>query len=565
MKRHIHFLFFIFALTSFSCNALKPGEEPAETAFQVPVSSIISGQFREIVSGLPIEDQPIQVTLASDPPNIIINLDNQPIKSLLTSNSRLSFALDSDVEPNENNPIYIHLSAKTDGYIDWQQTLKIINPKPTSFYADLVPVGSPPPGILLEKASIQLDSHGRIQSQPLEMMLSSPTNDFRVKAMLPVGTRILDNQDTPLQGEINVTFVVYDARKSKALTQYQNTFATAIDLADKSKRFSGVIPFLWMDLDIIDQYGRKGIKFDTVNIAASKQTKTPVSFDKILQTMMTLNSPFPNHETRSTLQEGDHAMAWNYDQKTKEWTLGQTIAIGSGSTSSDLVINASLPAPGRWAFGWVIEPCPGGFQLNFSGIPEAYPLRILFTGTHGGFRYESQTLSGQLKMDIPINMDLDLKVFDIQDRIVANQPIPQACQAGQQTVAVNSSIGQFTTIRFIAIDGFCPCNAGVNLKIATLPVWYQAVKPQPQSPWVFAGITRNGVAEIRGLLLNTSYVFATWFDGIWYSARVSLADDRPLTTLETFSANIQTASTQWDSLSFVIRLSENACEKLCQN
>ena len=565
MMKHIYFLFFVFAMMNLSCDVLKPDEDQVETTFQVPVSSIISVHFRKVVSGLPVEDQPIQVALASDPPDIIVSLDNQPIKSLVTSNSRLSFALDSDVEPTENNPIYIHLSAKIDGYIDWQQTLKIINSNPTIFYGDLVPVDSPPSGILLKKTSIQLDSQGRVQSHPLEIRLSSPTNDFRVHAMLPVGTRILDNQGSPLQGEIDVTFVVYDARKSKALTQYQNAFATAIDLADKSKRFSGLIPFLWMDFDITDQNGRKGTRFDTVSVVLSNKIKSPVSNDKILQTMMTLNSTFPNHETQSFLQEGDQAVAWNYDQNTKEWTLGQMIAIGSGSTSSDLVISASLPALGRWAFGWVIEPCPGGFQLNFSGIPEAYPLRILFTGTRGGFRYESQTLSGQLRMDIPINMDLHIKVFDIQDKLVASQSIPQACQAGQQTVDVNSSIDQFTTIRFIAIDGFCPCKSGVNLQIATIPVWYQLVTPQPQSPWIFAGITRNGVAEIRGLLLNSRYNFATWFDGIWYSARVALADDRPLTSLETYSSNIQTASTQWDSLSFVIRLSENACEKFCQN
>ncbi len=563
MKRYILFSCFVFAILYFSCNVLNP-DDKAETAFQTPVPNIVSGHFREMSSGLPVNGIAIEVTLASDPPDVIVSLDNQPINSLTTSNSRLSFALDNKVEPTENNPIYIHLSAKVDGYIEWQQTLKIKSSNPVSFYGDLVAVESPPTGILVKKAFIQLDTQGRIQSQPLEIIMASPTNDFRVKALLPVGTRILDKRGAPLQGELDVTFVVYDARNSTVLSQYQNVFATPIDLADKSKRFSGLIPFLWMDFNVTDQYGRKGARFDTVSAAPSKNIEVPVSFDKVLQTTLILNSSFPNHETQSIIQEGDQAIAWNYDQGTNEWILGHTIAIGSGSNSSDLVINTSLPALGRWSLGWVIEPCPGGFHLNFSRVPEGYPLRILLTGTQGGFRYESQTLSGQLRMDVPVNMDLDLKVFDIHDKTVASQSISQACQAGQQTVAVNS-IDQFTTIRFITIDGFCPCKAGINLQIANLPVWYQLVRPQPQSPWIFAGATDNGIAEIRGLLLNSSYVFATWFDGIWYSARVSLADDRPLTTLETYSPNIQTASTQWDSLSFVIRLSENACEKFCDN
>ena len=421
----------------------------------------------------------------------------------IVRNGFLTLAVLPDYVPSSNSPIIFTIVYQLQKYISSSKEIILTNEGDYIVKVQLVRIDDPPTGVDIK----QLYSVGNLYNGVLfdDITISSANEEASIT--IPAGTKLLDSDTNYLSGKLNLTMVYYNTNEDKALAAISGGICSSI-IKNQSSNNVVFFPAGIVRLEIRD----------------SDYKRAAIIEDKMLEINISIPAGTYNPKTKSNVKLGDDLQLFSYLSDTGLWLYNRVDTV-KNSLSSGLSIATSTYSPDSYIIGnYKVSSCYEGLSFNLSGDCEQ---------------------SGSLSVEGIIRKQVDDSyISDISLAAMWNKEINMPYTTGGTEVYIewNQSSECNTcvvnpSVNPLLIDNMCSQqtndlplidNGSVSISIIAdfggvcasdtnfviLPSFGLWVRQTDSKCWRWTSM-KNGIAQVSNLVYGDTYVFGTYYNGIW--------------------------------------------------
>ena len=458
---------------------------------------------------------PIEVEVAGDDKNYVINEVNEPTNFFTVEYGVLLFAIADGVMPSIDEPIRLNIILKSDKYISTSQPIMVTKDGMSTFSTVMTNVENTPDGVVTntENAGETDNTGGMTESVEVS---SGEDSESGAEASIAIeeGTKLQDAEGNVLTGAVEATVTYFNPLNEESLSAFPGGFSVETDDGDDGE-------------------------FTTAGFVAVDMTVggTDVEhFDGNVEIKIDVPEGTINPETGQPVKAGDKIPVYSYDEDNGSWNYEGEVTVptpdGLGkSDGSHKVTISNVKHLSYWNLDW-FEGYSGNNYCQVGSTLE-------FVSTTGNFNYVYARVFDQ---------DTDNAVSWWAKKTIYNNDASKTLQYVQRNKPVTIRVYDFNSNEVIGslnVDDLCasetfqvlftpipvipPVNVTINVQIQCdgsavipngLPIY---AKKFNSSRWNYLGTLGNGI--ISGEFESDAFFdFAIMFDNQWYFTK-DYADD----------------------------------------
>lgn len=454
-------------------------------------------------SGASMDDA--TVTISGTDAAKIYNMDGY--QDFKVNGGIVTFAVDPNNTPNENDPVEFNVTIKKSGYSTVNIPVVITAKDSSSLqYIVMVDNANPPAGVTSKSNTINIDD-GKVSGDTTIVVGSGTVEDGATTIDLKAGTQFKDAGGTVFGSltEVKTTTLTVDAASNDGLAVFPGGSLTqnAVKTEGGSSAAGTLFPAGLTEVTM------------TANGQEVKGFTTPVQIN------LQLNPDFVNPSTNQVIKVGDELKVYSYSADNGYWQYENTAAVVNkeghlmvtittshltwfmaGSFNSACGSNLSLKVKADWLVNGVTTPVT--FKLYSTKDGNSTPDKVISTTTITA--KDGDTVVVKNTPSIPVVV----KAYDILGNEIYSKSIGSPCGSDIQEVVLIKSIATNNAKTTMQLYVRCPNN---TKPINVLPTFYLYFKlaGSSNSNYKLVGKVINGYISTTLLDVNKRYDFkAVW-------------------------------------------------------
>lgn len=475
----------------------------------------------------------------------VVDVTGKAIQTVSTNTGIASFAITDDVTPTIAQPVKLLLIVEADGYIKTSKPVTVQNTERQSVTVNLVEIQNLPDGVSGGNSNTGNTNPTTGTTAPIVVETVPETlTDVTAQVDIDPNTVIYDAGGQALSGQLSTSVVYFDGESTESLESFPGGFTVNVPNNPEGEDDGTFITAGFVAVEIQDQNGNQAETFSQ-----------PVTIT------MELGDGVINPSTGQPVVLGDVIPIWSYDEETGQWSYEADGTVQGPNANGKLYVEYQASHLSYWNLDWFWNNCYQSRKIIFDGwLAEYGDLYLVLYGN--GFWHDAY-ISGDnwIILYYAPNFPLNIKAYagGPGGVFLGEWTGQMLCGSGELTlpVQVPDAIKNKTGSRVFHITGICQNQQDIEVR-PTAPIWYRLVS---SSSWKYAGLLKDGVLTINGLVFGQSYVFATSYENEWYESAFEIGSDFTDLVPE-YADKIHLEKIEGNHIYYSVDLPNDVCDKL---
>ena len=482
-----------------SCNFRNPADNLKVIFSFKSTSAIISGQFLDAGTGLPVEETEISLHIQGEGAEYVLDLAGASKTDFTVENGFVTFGIDENVIPTEAAPVALNIIAEAPGYVTSSQPLLIDKDRPFQFTMNMVNIANPPDGVGAN-ASIagQAGLDGALLNT-ISLNTTEPISKAGARLSIPAGTVITDRNGSPLTGQLTTTMLFYSNLQDNALAAFPGGFAVTLEKNEVGARESVVFTTAgFVAIEILDSSGR-----------------TAKSFSQPAQIEVDVSGQTLNPETGASITTGNILSFWSLDDEKLEWAFEGKGALTTPDAAGNYKLGFQLTHLSYYNLGWAFNfedgsACRRSRNVILRGISDYTQLNFTLQTQAGRFlragavaTNDSIFVLKNVRASTPVVLS-----FQAFGNEIGRVEINDLCAAGDIPVALQAAPEGRSDVN-IKVSAYCKNQPELVLR-PTVPIYF---RKKGTSTWYYAGLMTDGELTVNDIEIATTYEVKVTYGG----------------------------------------------------
>ncbi|HDQ44848.1 MAG TPA: hypothetical protein ENN17_05010, partial [bacterium] len=368
--------------------------------------------------------------------------------------------------------------------------------------------------------------------------------DLSARVSILQNTLITDGNDEPLSGALTASVIHFSGGNTEALQSFPGGLTAQLTGGSGGIEEGPFITAGFVSIEIRDESGKQAERFDPPIVVTMELTSGQTD------------------STGKRIVTGDIVPIWSYDEQTGRWKQEGKGIISGPNSNGRLYVEYTVRHLSFWQLGWFMRNhCLKSRKIVLDGWPEEYG-GVYLTFSAAGYWRDTHVWGNNWTYlfhapGFPVT--IGAYAGGPRGTFLGSWTGRRLCEGGdlilpvQIPAALQNRMGK----RIIHVSGICPGQERLDVR-PTVPIWY---RKETEANWTYAGMLKDGVLTINGLIFGQKYLFATRYEGQWYEAGFEINSDSTLLIPE-YSDRIHLDQIDGNHIYYSVDLPDSICDEL---
>lgn len=467
----------------------------------------------------------VNIKIAGEDSHLVLDITGvqSPDNTYVSADGFFGLAVDPIHDVAEDGALEFRVVAEAPGYVSTSIPFNITENGHSNTAVQMARIASLPPGSDLKTSDFILNDQGQATEN---IVVETPeVGEYSTKSVItiPNGTTLLDENNTPLSGDVTVSLIHFNNFNDESLASFPGSLFAPTE--------NGVSMFYSAGFSSIEIRDK-----DDGRIARYMDDNNTIELEMEVRDDTYI-------EPGEVIDVGASMPRWSYNESEGIWEKeGDDIV--ELNDKGKYSIRGELTHLSYWSWNRTFQVCSGGattfiFRSNGSyASGEEVNLKIAVHRAEDDVFLKSFNLNPLIDQPISITQapaDIDVKLH------ITNLHTGGEMEAGPYSTLCNVeeeiNLDQIppppNTINVLVnIHGYCPSHPDIRI-YPSLGYWYK--KLSGNTDWIY-GYLENGKTYIKNAILGETYELIVYYDG----------------TTEQFLINVENQNAVEESIEFTI-------------